>query len=48
MIDTLVMEEFNKSHKFDRLNYILHDVDNKIANVSINSKIQDKRTKFWQ
>ena len=55
MIDTLVTKEFYKSHEFDRLNYILCDVDNKIlfypdnlSNVSTNFKTQDRRTKLRQ
>ena len=55
MIDTLVTEEFYKSHEFDPLNYILRDVDNEslfypdnVSHVSTNFKTQDKRTKFQQ
>ena len=53
MIDTLVTDEFYKSHnKFDLLNYIFGNVDNEslfyLDNIiiSTNFKTQDKRTKL--
>ena len=45
MIDTLLMKQFYKSHKFDPLNLFLHVVDNErsfypdnVANISIDFK----------
>ena len=54
VIDTLVMEEIDKSYKFDPLSHIFRDVESENLfypdniNVSADFKIQDKQKKFFQ